>query len=209
MSPSFGARMLGLDGERLVLASASPRRAELLRGLGLEFEILPVAVPEDLADGEDPAAAAIRLAEAKAEAASSRLDRPGEGLVVGCDTLVVVGGEALGKPADDAEARVMLGRLSGREHRVLTAVAVRRAADGEVFSGVERTTVRFRDLDEQDLGVLVDSGEARDKAGAYGIQGLASLAVDGIEGDYFNVVGLPLGLLRRLIRRARRIGTGP
>jgi septum formation protein len=199
----WGARLLGVEGIRLVLASASPRRADLLRGLGLVFDILPVDVDEDLRPGEDPAAAAIRLAEAKAREAATRLTEPETTLVVGSDTLVVIDGLVLGKPADADDARAMLRRLSGRRHQVLTGVAVLRSGDGAVFSGVERTGVRFRELEEEDLGLLADSGEALDKAGAYGIQGLASLVVDGIDGDYFNVVGLPLGLLRRLVRRAR------
>jgi septum formation protein len=201
--------LLGIEGVRLVLASASPRRAELLTGLGVEFTVLPVDVDESLRPDEAPAAAARRLAEEKALAAATLT--PGDDartvgawvneatLIVGADTLVVLDGAALGKPLDAEDASRMLRLLSGRSHEVVTGVAVMRVADRHVISGVETTTVRFRVLDAADIAELVDSGEATDKAGAYGIQGLAALAVERIEGDYFNVVGLPLGLLRRLL----------
>jgi septum formation protein len=206
----WGARLLGIEGVRLVLASASPRRAALLAGLGVRFTVRAVDADESLHVGESPATAARRLAEEKALAAAAALT-PGDDartarapgndatLTVGADTLVVLDGVALGKPLDAEDARRMLRLLSGRTHEVVTGVAVVRDADRHVISGVETTTVRFRELDADDIATLVDSGEAMDKAGAYGIQGLAALAVDGIEGDYSNVVGLPLGLLRRLV----------
>ncbi len=212
----WGARLLGVEGVRLVLASASPRRAELLTGLGVRFTARPVDVDESPRPGEAPAAAARRLAEEKALAAAARtpgddartVGAPGNDatLIVGADTLVVVDGDALGKPLDAEHARRMLRLLSGRTHEVVTGVAVVRGADRSVRSGVETTRVRFRVLDADDIAALVDSGEAMDKAGAYGIQGLAALAVDGIEGDYSNVVGLPLGLLHRLLLAARSAG---
>jgi septum formation protein len=183
----------------LVLASASPRRAALLRDLGVPFTLRPADVEETVGEGEPPARAAVRLAEAKARAAAG----PGNALVLGADTLVVLEGRPLGKPRDPAHARAMLLSLSGRDHEVVTGVALLRERDGGLVSGVERSRVHFRELTEEDLRALVESGEAMDKAGAYGIQGLASLVVTRLDGDYTNVVGLPLGLLRRLIRAAQ------
>jgi len=147
--------------------------------------------------GETPAATVERLALEKARVVAGAEK---EALVVGADTAVVVGRELLGKPADEAEARRMLGTLSARPHEVVTGVAVIAVPGGATVSGHARTEVRFRTLEEEDVVALVESEEGLDKAGAYGIQGLASLMVEGITGDYFNVVGLPLGLLRRLIR---------
>jgi septum formation protein len=194
---STGARLLGLKGCTLVLASASPRRVELLRGLGIEFEGRPSRTEEAIGAGEAPHAAAERLARSKAQSGI----RDGEdALVVGADTLVVLDGEPLGKPRDTDQARDMLRSLSGRGHDVVTGVAVVRTADRAVFSGIESTRVRFRTLDEEEIDMLV--GEAMDKAGGYGIQGLASLVVESVDGDYFNVVGLPLLLLRRLVKEA-------
>jgi septum formation protein len=199
--PTWGMRLLGIEGGEIVLASASPRRAAMLEELGVRFRRHPVQVPEEVRPGEDAAQAAVRLAQAKARAAGAGFaDR--DILVVGADTLVVLDGAPLGKPAGDEDARRMLRELSGRTHEVVTGVAVLRTRDGALFAGSEHTRVRFRELAEADVEALVASGEAADKAGAYGIQGLASLVVDGIEGDYFNVVGLPLGLLRRLLRDA-------
>jgi septum formation protein len=192
--PAWGARMIGLGERTLVLASASPRRAELLGGLGVPFTRRAVDVDETPAAGEAAEVTARRLAETKARAAVL----PGEDAVVlGADTVVVVDGEVLGKPRDAREAAGMLRRLSGRPHEVITGVAL---AEGDSLrSGVARTRVVFRALEDEDIHALVHSGEARDKAGAYGIQGLAALVVERIEGDYFNVVGLPLGLVRELL----------
>jgi len=196
---TWGERVLGLAGSRLVLASASPRRAALLEELGVRFTRRPVAVDETPRAGEAATEAVERLARAKALAGARENE---EALVVGADTLVVLEGELLGKPADADEARHMLARLSGRTHDVVTGVAVLRMPEAREAAGHVRTAVRFRDLEPRDMEALVESGEGIDKAGAYGIQGLASLMVEEITGDYFNVVGLPLGLLRRLIREA-------
>jgi len=192
----WAERLLGLGPRPLVLASASPRRASLLRELGVRFTIRPARVSEEIQPGEGPESVTLRLAREKAMAGS----RPGvDELVLGADTLVVVGERVLGKPEDGREARAMLQELSGGDHWVITGLAVVRSLDNECFAGTQRTRVRFRELTGLDIDVLVESGESRDKAGAYGIQGLASLVVEEIEGDYFNVVGLPLGLLRTLL----------
>ena len=180
----------------LILASQSPRRAELLSRLGLEFEVVPAGVDEEFLDHEMPAEHAERLAREKAfTVARSR----SEALVIGSDTIVVLGNDVLGKPRDEGEAVEMLLRLAGREHEVFTGVAV---ANGErVESGLERVRVHFRKLHRSACEEYVATGEPMDKAGAYGIQGFGSALVEGIEGDYFAVMGLPvvrtLGLLER------------
>ena len=191
---------MGLHHHRLVLASNSPRRAELLRALGVSFQVRPVSVDETIRGGESPEAACVRLAVAKALAAAASPEP--EALVLGADTLVVLEGSALGKPRSNEEAREMLRRLSGRSHHVWTGLAVHRPSDGATFTGKERTEVHFSVLSEEMIEILVASGEPMDKAGAYGIQGLAGLFVERIEGDYFNVMGLPLARLRRLIGEA-------
>ncbi len=212
MTVSWGMKLLGVGEKRLVLASSSPRRSAILNELGVRFEVLPVDVDESLDAGTDAAEGAVWLAQAKARAAAESLraepDAGGDVLVVAADTLVVQDGRALGKPRDEAHARRMLGILSGTDHTVVTGVAVLRMADGALFTGTEHTVVHFRELEDEDVEALVASGECMDKAGAYGIQGLASLMVEEIEGDYFNVVGLPLGLLRRLLRDAGRVDGG-
>jgi septum formation protein len=163
------------------------------------FTVRVPDVSEDRLPDETPEAAAVRLARAKAES----VVRGGEAaVVVGADTIVVEGDAVLGKPRDPGDARSMLARLSGRTHRVLTGVAVVAGPGGTVCADVAETRVRFRSLTGEEIGWMVASGEAADKAGGYGIQGLGSMAVESIDGDYFNVVGLPLNLLRQLIRKA-------
>jgi septum formation protein len=180
----------------LVLASQSPRRAELIGRLGLEFETLPADIDESYLAGETPEAHAERLSREKALKIAA--DRP-EALVVGSDTIVVVDGDVLGKPRDREHAVEMLMRLSGREHEVCTGVAV--AHRGRVESGLERVRVRFRALDRRACEEYVDTGEPMDKAGAYGIQGFGSAIVERIDGDYFAVMGLPVVRMLTLIER--------
>ncbi len=177
----------------LVLASASPRRRELLTLLGLTFDVAPADVDETWRNGEAPEVHAERLAREKAAA----VPRDGA-VVVGADTIVVVDGDILGKPADAAEARAMLARLGGRGHVVHTAIAV--AYRGRVASGVVSTKVWFRPLDAAAIAAYVATGEPMDKAGAYGIQGYGAVIVDRIEGDYFTVMGLGLARLMDLLR---------
>ena len=173
---------------RLVLASGSPRRIQLLSQLGLPFDVVPSEIDETLRSGEEPAPHAERLAREKALAVAAR--HP-DAVVLGADTVVVVDGDVLGKPLDTEHAVRMLLRLQGREHTVATGVAV--AHDGgRVVSGVEQVRVRFRRFDEALARAYVSTGEPLDKAGAYGIQGYGSALVEGIEGDYFAVIGLPV-----------------
>lgn len=180
----------------LVLASQSPRRAELIGRLGLTFDTVPADIDERYLPGETPPGHAERLACEKALAIAAR--RP-EALVVGSDTIVVIDGDVLGKPRDDAHAVEMLLRLSGREHEVCTGIAV--AQGGRVESGLERVRVRFRDLDRRTCEEYVATREPMDKAGAYGIQGFGSAIVEGIEGDYFSVMGLPVVRMLELFER--------
>jgi len=178
---------------RLILASASPRRAELLRAAGYEFEIVATDVDERVRDGETPAEYVRRLAAEKSAAAQGA-----DVIILGADTTVVVDGEILGKPRDDDEAAAMLRRLAGRRHEVLTGVSIRHGAHeaGRVVS----TAVWFSMLTKEDIAWYVASREGRDKAGAYAIQGLASRFIPRIEGSYANVVGLPVAAVAELLR---------
>jgi septum formation protein len=171
----------------IVLASASPRRQELLRQVGLTFRIIPSMVDERVTTPMTPAELVEYLALSKARDVASRVP---DALVIGADTIVVVDGQVLGKPKDRADAIGMLQRLSGRTHQVLTGVALVQG-DRQMVAH-EVTQVHFRPLEQGEIERYVDSGEPMDKAGAYAIQGRASAMIRGIEGDYFNVVGLPL-----------------
>jgi septum formation protein len=185
---------------RLILASASPRRRDLLAALGVAFEVRPVEVDESPRDGEPPEALVRRLAGAKAAAIGGDGREGAAGAVVlAADTLVVLAGRVLGKPVDEAEARSMLAELQDREHEVLTGVAVRDLASGEERLEVARTRVRLGPLDAERIDWYVRTGEPMDKAGAYAIQGLGALLVDSIDGNYTNVVGLPLPTVRMLL----------
>jgi septum formation protein len=177
----------------LVLASASPRRRELLGGLGLRFEVRAADVDETPHPNEEPGAYVLRLAREKAQAAA----RPGE-LVLAADTTVVIDGEILGKPLDDEDAARMLRLLAGREHEVLTGVALFEADPGRLAARVNRSGVRMAPLSEAEIDWYVATGEPRDKAGAYAIQGLGALFVDAVSGNYSNVVGLPVPTVYRL-----------
>ena len=186
--------------QRIILASASPRRAELLRAAGFDFDIMPADVDETIDVEETPDGYARRVALAKTQTV---FPRAGGRPVLGADTVVVVDTELLGKPADDADAKRMLRLLSGRDHVVLTAVCVASQSAGEstrMQTRLERTTVRFASLSADEIDWYVASGEPRDKAGAYAIQGLASRFVTRIEGSYSNVVGLPIALVYDMLR---------
>ena len=183
---------------KLILASSSPRRAELLTAIGLEFEIVPSHVQERPHPDEPPGDYITRLARAKVVAVARQRDA---GLLIGGDTVVVLDGVLLEKPASDIEARRMLQELSGRWHAVLTGVALFDAATHREVVDYEKTLVRFARLTQREIDWYVESGEPMDKAGAYGIQGLAAMFVEEIAGNYSNVVGLPLPLVYRLARQ--------
>ena len=179
----------------LILASSSPRRAELLRAAGIPFEVASVDVDETVLKLEPPGEHVRRLARVKAEAAFTR--HP-DALVLGADTIVTVGGEILSKPRDAEDATRMLRLLSGREHEVLTGVAL--VARRGVVVEVARTRVWVNPLTDVEIADYVTTGEPLDKAGGYGIQGLGSRFIDRIQGSYSNVVGLPVALVYRLLK---------
>ncbi len=183
---------------RLILASASPRRAEVLRDAGIAFEAVSTDAEESRRPDETPEELVRRLAEAKARFAAART--PGAAIVVGADTTVVVDGLILGKPASAEDARDMLRRLSGRTHGVLTCLVAIRLPDGAARAELETTQVTFAPLTAEEIEEYVASGEPFDKAGAYAIQGRGGRFVTRVEGCYFNVVGLPLARLYRILR---------
>lgn len=183
---------------QLILASGSPRRRQMLTDLGLTFEVRPVDIDERPHGQERPADYVLRLAREKAAAGVRSADE----WVLAADTIVALDDELLGKPRDEEDAASMLRRLSGRAHQVLTGVALQVGLEGSCEVGVEVTSVRFGTLDEAQIAWYVASGEPMDKAGSYAIQGLCALFIEGIEGNYSNVVGLPLPLTYRLLRQA-------
>ena len=180
---------------RLILASASPRRAELLRAAEIPFEATPADVNEVFHAGERPEKAVARVAELKARAVAARHQ---DAIVLGADTTVVVGGEVLGKPAHDADAARMLRLLSGRTHEVLTGICL--CGRGRTLVHVEPSRVRMATLSEPEIAWYVATGEPTDKAGAYAAQGRASRFIEGIDGSYSNVVGLPISRVYELLK---------
>jgi septum formation protein len=182
--------------EKLILASSSPRRRELLEAVGWPYEAIVAGVDESVRPSEPPVAYVQRLARAKAEAVAAGLR---SGLVLGADTTVVIDDEILGQPEDDVDAHRMLNLLNGKWHEVLTGVAAIRVG-GETRVDYETTRVRFAEMTEREIDWYIATGEARGKAGAYGIQGAAGLFIEEIEGDYFNIVGLPIRLVYELTR---------
>ena len=189
---------MNVHSARVILASASPRRRELLALIGIRHEVRPADIDESQLTGEGPVAHAERLARAKAHTIAEH--EPGA-VVIAADTIVVVDGDVLGKPRDAAEAHAMLRRLSGRTHTVLTAIAVALGAKTE--SAVESVDVTFRALTDEEIVAYVATGEPMDKAGAYGIQGYGATIVERVDGDYFSVMGLGL---RRLVDLLERVG---
>jgi len=179
----------------VILASASPRRRELLNLIGIEHEVRPANIDETYLAGEAPREHAERLAREKAVA----IEAP-EAITIGSDTIVVVDGRVLGKPRDREHAAEMLRQLSGRSHVVMTGVAAK--WQGTLVSGLEEVGVTFRSLREDEIERYIDTGEPMDKAGAYAVQGIGAMFIDSIHGSYTNVVGLPLALLFQMLRRA-------
>jgi septum formation protein len=180
---------------RLVLASSSPRRADLLRAAGIPFDVFPVDIDEHFRVGEKPEHAVARLADEKAAVAAAA--HP-DAVVLGADTTVVIRGEALAKPADAADAARMLRMLAGRSHEVLTGVCV--SHQGRRLVHVEPTRVRMAQLGESEIAWYVSTGEPFDKAGGYAVQGLGSRFIEGIDGSYSNVVGLPISSVYELLK---------
>ena len=181
---------------RVILASQSPRRRELLSLVGIEHEVQPADIDETPWPDEAPVPHTERLARGKAQVIAARAP---DALVIAADTIVVIDGAILGKPSDIPEARAMLRRLSGRTHEVCTAMAV--ACGDRIESAVVRVPVRFRALDDDTIARYVNTGEPMDKAGAYGIQGYGATIVEHIEGDYFAVMGLSLVTVVQLAER--------
>lgn len=181
---------------KIILASASPRRKELLEKLDLDFSVCPADIDESLLPDEDAAMYPLRTAVQKAMAVAKTAE---DALVIAADTVVAVDDDILGKPRDEAEAKGMLQRLSGREHIVITGIGVVDTASGRTLSATEQTIVYFHPLRDEEIDAYIATGECMDKAGSYGIQGKGSLLVRKIDGDYFNVMGLPLSRLYRLL----------
>src|SRR5882762_4125294 len=188
--------------EKLILASRSARRAEILRAAGWPFAAVAADIDESPRQGEDAVSYVKRLALSKAQKVAREFT---EGLVLGADTTVLVEEEMLGQPLDDDDARRMLKLLSGKWHEVLTGVALLRADEhAQRLVDHETTRVRFARMSEEEIDWYVATGEPRGKAGAYGIQGPAALFVEEIQGDYFNIVGLPVRLVYELIRKIKQ-----
>ncbi len=183
----------------IILASRSPRRIDILRGLEFEFKVIPADDHvEDGAECDDLSERAVVRARLKAADVASRHR---DSLVIGADTVVIIDDEVLEKPVDDEEAFAFLKKLSGREHTVITGVAIRRESSGLDLSAQEATRVFFRELSTDDIDRYVASGEGRDKAGSYAVQGLGAGLVRSIEGCFYNVVGLPVSCLFELLRK--------
>lgn len=189
--------------DQLILASASPRRKELLEHIGLQFKICVPDVDETQVERKNiPAELYVQeLALLKAGAAAGMVGYKRNTLVIAADTVVFKDQKILGKPQDEAQAKAMLRTLSGAEHAVYTGICVLRASDGFSVCKAVRTVVQFKELTDDKISRYIRTGEPMDKAGAYGIQGYGATLVEGIEGDYFNVVGLPLAALAELLER--------
>ena len=185
---------------RVILASGSPRRHDLLAMIGIEHEVIPADIDESRLDGERPLEHVERLSREKGVTIAARFP---DSLVISADTIVVEDGDVLGKPRDAAEARTMLRRLAGRTHLVYTAVATTLA--GRTLSAVEEVSVTFLPLSDRTIASYVSTGEPMDKAGSYGIQGYGATLVERIDGDFFSVMGLPIA---RLVAMLRELGVG-
>ncbi|MFE5320155.1 Maf family protein [Paenibacillus sp. NPDC056579] len=189
--------------KKLILASSSPRRQELIASLRLPFEIKVSDVSEDTEPGLSPAEVVEQLSSRKAAAVCEmyKEQQRNDGIVIGSDTIVVLNGEILGKPKDKADAFRMLNGLQGREHYVYSGVACIDLSTGKQIVSHQVTLVYMKPLTKTQIERYIDTGEPMDKAGSYGIQGLGATIVERIEGDYFNVVGLPVSLLSDLLQQ--------
>jgi septum formation protein len=189
-----------LDGKRLVLASSSPRRSEILKAAQIDFEVI---FPENIKEEEisyDPVSHVLELSRKKAE---SVFEKVKDGLILGADTIVVLDGEILGKPKDPEDAFRILKKLSGKEHKVYTGITLLDKKNGEILSDYQLTKVKFNQLKDKEIEDYIKTGEPLDKAGAYGIQGMGNFLVEKIEGDLDNVIGLPLKKLKELLMRIK------
>ena len=189
---------MSIQQPKLILASGSPRRAEILTAVGWTYEKIVAGIDESLHQNERPRDYVMRLAEGKARAVAQKISG---GIVLGADTTVVADGEVLGQPVDDSDAIRMLQLLSGKWHEVLTGVALVDVEKGTAAVECEITRVRFAELSSEEIDWYVMSSEPMGKAGAYGIQGKASLFIEAIEGDYFNVMGLPIRLVYEMFEK--------
>jgi septum formation protein len=188
------------SSRKWILASASPRRKTILKHLGMQFSVDPSRIQEPSRDAcEKPSKYAMRIARLKAEEAAQRYR---SGIVIAADTIVVIGNSILGKPSGKSGAASMLKRLSGRWHEVISGVCILDCSKSRAFSAFSRTRVHFRRLAPAEIEWYLESREYRDKAGAYGAQGLASVFIDNIEGCFFNVVGFPIAEFEKLCRKA-------
>ena len=194
---------------KLILASTSPRRAELLRDAGIAFDVSAQHIDESRRPNETAAKMVARLAEAKARAAAESAGEKNPAIIIGADTAVELDGEIFGKPRDAADAREMLSYLSERTHYVVTGIYALRLPDGTARSAVETTAVTFARLDQKEIDAYVASREPLDKAGGYAIQGRAGRYIPRVEGCYFNVVGLPLARLYALLEELGWRDDGP
>lgn len=185
-----------LEGKKLILASSSPRRKEILEKDGVEFRIrFPLDIVEETS-GSDPVEHVLTLSRKKAESISGRT---GEGIILGADTVVVLDGEILGKPKSPKEARSMLKKLSGRAHKVYTGITLLNKYNGKSVSDYDCTEVKFNRLEDEKIAEYIHSGEPMDKAGAYGIQGMGNFLVENIQGNLDNVIGLPRAKLKEML----------
>ncbi|SFL43975.1 Maf family protein [Halanaerobium salsuginis] len=183
---------------KLVLASASPRREEILKNLNLKFTIVPAKIDESEFTSSDPVEMVENLSVKKAEAVASLVE---DALVIAADTIVVLGDEILGKPGSQPAARQMLKQLSDQEHYVMTGVSVLNSQTGEIETAHEITKVKMMELSQQEIEEYVSTGEPMDKAGAYAIQGLGALFIEEIIGSHYSVVGLPVNQLFKILRK--------
>jgi len=191
-----------VNEKTIILASSSPRRQELIAMLGIPFDIKVSDANEDTEAGLSPAAIVEQLSSRKAAAVCEMYkEQPIDGIVIGADTIVVLEGEVLGKPKDRQDAFRMLNGLQGRKHHVYTGVACIDLRSGRHVVSHEVTLVYMKPLTDSQIERYIDTGEPMDKAGSYGIQGLGATTIERIEGDYFNVVGLPLSLLSDMLRQ--------
>jgi septum formation protein len=189
-----------LNGKRFVLASSSPRRVEILKKEGIDFEVI---FPENIEEkniSADPASHVQELSRKKAESVAEKVDGSH---ILGADTIVVLNGEILGKPRDSEEAFKMLRKLSGKEHKVYTGISLIDKDKSKILSGYQLTKVKFNQLKDEEIKDYIETGEPLDKAGAYGIQGMGNFLVEKIEGDLDNVIGLPLKKLKELLKKIR------